>query len=66
MMPTCEDCGLQSCDCNDENTETPTLLRALMDAEIEGVVEAEDGCRVEPDGTCPHGLRSPLLIAGVI
>ena len=66
MMPTCEDGGMQSCDGNDENTETPTLLRALMDAEIEGVVEAEDGCQVEPDGRCEHGFRSPLLIAGVL
>lgn len=31
-----------------------------------GWVEAIDGCRVEADGTCPHGYRSPLLVLGVI
>ena len=25
-----------------------------------------DGCEVEPDGQCPHGYRSPLLIMGLI
>lgn len=25
-----------------------------------------DGCRVAPDGTCPHGYRSPLLLLGLI
>ena len=24
------------------------------------------GCVVEPDGECPHGFRSPLLVLGVI
>ncbi len=32
----------------------------------EGVAELEDGCVVEPDGTCPHGNRSPLLEMGLI
>ncbi|MFU8771873.1 MAG: hypothetical protein ACNA8H_05575 [Anaerolineales bacterium] len=25
-----------------------------------------EGCWVEPDGECPHGFRSPLLVLGVI
>ena len=25
-----------------------------------------DGCPVEPDGTCRHGYRSPLLLLGMI
>lgn len=29
-------------------------------------IEAADGCLVEPDGTCPHGYRSPLLVLGLI
>lgn len=33
---------------------------------FDGVAEALDGCRVEPDGTCEHGSRSWLLMAGVI
>lgn len=27
----------------------------------EGVARATDGCRVEPDGHCPHGKASWLL-----
>jgi len=27
---------------------------------------AEDGCIVEPDGTCEHGYKSILLILGII
>lgn len=33
---------------------------------MDGLVEAADGCAVEPDGTCPHGYPSPLLILGYI
>jgi hypothetical protein len=28
--------------------------------------ETVDGCLVEPDGVCPHGYRSPLLVLGII
>lgn len=28
--------------------------------------ETADGCAVEPDGRCPHGYRSPLLVLGLI
>ena len=28
---------------------------------FDSVVEATDGCRVEPDGVCPHGHVSWLL-----
>ncbi len=31
-----------------------------------GVAKATDGCRVEPDGVCPHGKNSWLLVMGVI
>lgn len=31
-----------------------------------GVAEAVDGCQVEPDGKCPHGFSSPLLILGMM
>ena len=31
-----------------------------------GVVTTVDGCCVEPDGKCPHGYLSPLLILGLI
>ena len=46
-------------------TEPPAL--AAMEHWIEnGVAEATDGCRVEPDGICPHGHSSWLLILGYI
>lgn len=32
----------------------------------DGVVEATDGCTVEPDGICPHGHPSWLLRIGII
>ena len=32
----------------------------------EGVAKATDGCRVEPDGVCPHGHLSWLLELGLI
>lgn len=32
----------------------------------DGVAKATDGCRVEPDGTCPHGARSWMMVLGVI
>ena len=31
-----------------------------------GVAKATDGCRVEPDGHCPHGKPSWLLELGLI
>lgn len=34
----------------------------LMDT----IAEATDGCEVEPDGTCPHGHPSWLLVYGLI
>lgn len=30
----------------------------------DGVAKALDGCRVEPDGTCPHGFPSWILYLG--
>ncbi len=29
-------------------------------------IETVDGCMVEPDGTCPHGYRSPMIVLGII
>ena len=38
---------------------------ATMERWLEaGVAKATDGCRVEPDGTCPHGKRSWLVVLG--
>lgn len=32
----------------------------------DSVVEAADGCEVEPDGMCQHGYRSPLVVLGLM
>ena len=39
-----------------------TMERWLMD----GVAKATDGCRVEPDGECPHCAKSWLIVLGYI
>ena len=40
---------------------------ATMEKWVErGVARATDGCRVEPDGRCPHGAESWLLVLGMI
>ncbi len=31
-----------------------------------GIAQATDGCEVEPDGVCPHGHPSWLLVLGMI
>ena len=33
---------------------------------MDSVVDATDGCSVEPDGTCQHGYPSWLLYVGLI
>ena len=38
----------------------------LGDWVYNGVAEATDGCLVEPDGICPHGYPSWLLLLGYI
>lgn len=40
--------------------------RTLEKYSFDGISRCPDGCKVEPDGTCIHGDRSWLLIAGVI
>jgi hypothetical protein len=32
----------------------------------DGIVKATDGCKVEPDGECPHGHVSWLRYLGMI
>ena len=60
---TCQHCG----DCPTGPTpqrepSVKTMERWMND----GVAKATDGCRVEPDGTCPHGQPSWLLKLGLI
>ena len=42
------------------------MLQDLEAWSFEGICEAVDGCIVEPDGLCPHGLESWLLHLGMI
>ncbi len=44
---------------------TPTL-EDLQEWLADGGAEATDGCWVEPDGTCPHGKPSWLIVFGMI
>ena len=39
-----------------------TMTRWMLD----GIAKATDGCKVEPDGTCPHGKPSWLIVLGYI
>lgn len=44
----------------------PPTIKTLERYAYDGVAKATDGCRVEPDGTCPHGHDSWLLWCGYI
>lgn len=39
-------------------------LDELMDSVVP--TACPEGCEVEPDGVCPHGYRSPILLMGMI
>jgi hypothetical protein len=50
-----------------EPTTDPPSFEDLMDWECdEDGCEATDGCWVEPDGVCPHGHPSWMIVMGVI
>lgn len=40
--------------------------RKLKSMASASVVTTADGCRVEPDGQCEHGYRSPLRVLGIM
>ena len=45
--------------------KTPSI-RTMEKWIMDGVAKATDGCRVEPDGKCPHGKPSWLIVLGFI
>lgn len=54
-------------------TEDGKIKRAELEERLEECVYdgtcpalCDEGCEVEPDGTCPHGAPSVLLAVGVI
>ncbi len=50
----------------DDAYEDRPSLEQLIAWQAEGGCEATDGCWVEPDGTCPHGKPSWLIVLGMI
>lgn len=44
----------------------PPDADTLEDWLLDGAAEAVDGCPVEPDGHCPHGCPSWLLVLGLV
>jgi len=46
--------------------DPPTLEEIEQWLWEDGVALATDGCRVEPDGRCPHGHPSWLIRLGLI
>ena len=42
------------------------IEQAMEDTDRTGGCEALDGCRVEPDGECPHGSPSILIARGIL
>jgi hypothetical protein len=44
----------------------PPTLKTLEKWSFDGVAKALDGCKVEPDGHCQHGLPSWLLALNYI
>ena len=47
-------------------TVAPPSIKTMTRWMMDGVAKATDGCRVEPDGTCPHGHPSWLVKLGYI
>jgi len=41
-------------------------IEELERQSFDGVCEATDGCQVEPDGRCPHGHASWMLVIGIV
>jgi hypothetical protein len=63
--PSCPVCKARAKTRLLERKRRPSL-RTMEKWMSDGVAKAVDGCRVEPDGVCPHGSRSWLLELGLI
>ena len=61
----CETCGRLRGELHVTTEPRPTT-EELEGWVLDGVAEATDGCTVEPDGVCPHGHSSWLLVLGFI
>jgi hypothetical protein len=58
--------GLHVITDNDRRYAESLDLAELEEMMFDGVAICADGCVVEPDGSCPHGLPSPLLTLNLI
>jgi hypothetical protein len=47
-------------------SSNPPTAATMERWENDGYCKAIDGCRVEPDGTCPHNKPSWLIALGLI
>ena len=47
-------------------TKKQPSIKTLERYAWDGIAHATDGCKVEPDGSCPHGHVSWLLYLGYI
>jgi hypothetical protein len=62
---TCPTCGRPAGQRHKVTTKRPSFAKLERWLE-DGVARATDGCRVEPDGKCPHGHNSWLVRLGLI
>lgn len=49
-----------------KSAKKPPSIATLERWMFDGIAKATDGCKVEPDGSCPHGCKSWLLVLGYI
>ena len=61
----CAKCGRKQGERHIATTKRPGM-RTLEHWVYDSVAKATDGCKVEPDGTCPHGHNSWLIVLGMI
>lgn len=47
-------------------SKKPPSMATMQRWSNDGIAKATDGCKVEPDGTCPHGNPSWLLKLGYV
>ncbi len=64
---SCETCkrNVEAGERHKATTKAPSL-KTMEKWSYNGIARATDGCKVEPDGKCPHGHNSWLIVAGVI
>lgn len=61
----CESCGRKPGERHIATESSPTIEQ-MEEWMSDGIAEATDGCRVEPDGHCEHGHSSWMLVLGLI